>query len=496
MLSDLSNTASSRIREPVVITLEVSAGPAAGRRIEAVPGAVVEIGRLSQALGDRHLSARHFAIACDGRQGRIRDLGSTNGTFVNGRRISETTLDDGDRIDAGQSTFVVRVRPVEGAGPGSSPAPTADGVASDVALKRSTGPLPLCQVANETPFAVSMLRWADVEGRPRLTVVVKATFVLDPDVRPTPRQLPVFDADILTDQDPPSVRFESDRVPFKPRSDVVLVGRAHAPGGEAVSTLPAGLRVGQLRYGVLVVGDRRWESQLLQAPTISMPEPFVTMDLVYERAFGGFDEPAGMYCQENHVGTGFIGKRSVARVEGLRLPNLEDPTNQIHSWNDLPRPVGFGFYGRGWAPRLQYAGTYDEKHMKERHPLLPVDFSYRFFNGAHPDLQVEGYLRGDEEVDLLNVCSGSPRMSFRLPAVAPKITVSRWTVPPEQWIEEQEGANGQIPDRLPLVDEPLSPVLDTLVLVPDQGVFYQVFRAVASLSSLDSLEIARVIVTL
>ena len=51
-------------------------------------------------------------------------------------------------------------------------------------------------------------------------------------------------------------------------------------------------------------------------------------------------------------------------------------------------------------PRVSYAGTYDEQYQKERAPDPPLDFSYAFYNGAHPDLQVEGYLRGDEEVEL------------------------------------------------------------------------------------------------
>jgi hypothetical protein len=133
--------------------------------------------------------------------------------------------------------------------------------------------------------------------------------------------------------------------------------------------------------------------------------------------------------------------------------------------------------------------------MKERHPLLPADFSYRFFNGAHPDLQVGGYLRGDEEVDLLNVCSEASRLHFQLPGFTPKISVERWEVPPEQWVQEHAGPDGSLPSELPLVEEPLKPVLDTLVFAPDQGVFYEVFRAVCGLSSLESLEIARVRVT-
>src|SRR4026208_2430545 len=58
---------------------------------------------------DPLMSARHFAIRCERDHCRLRDLGSTNGTFVNGSNIPEATLHDGDRIVAGQSTFVVRL---------------------------------------------------------------------------------------------------------------------------------------------------------------------------------------------------------------------------------------------------------------------------------------------------------------------------------------------------------------------------------------------------
>src|SRR5262249_5125274 len=348
------------------------------------------------------------------------------------------------------------------------------------------------------PLAVDTLRWPDVEAKPKLTVVVKATFVIPrkgEDVRLIPKQLPVFANDIMTDIKSPSVRFESDLVPFKPCTDIVLVGRAYAPDGKSVTETVAGIRGGRLRYGVAAFGDRTWQTQLLEKPTISYTQPFLKMDLVYERAFGGFDKPAGMYCKENHVGTGFIGKRSSKRVEGLKLPNLEDPRNLINAWNSRPRPAGFGFYGRSWAPRLAYARTYYEKSMTERPPLLPTDVSYRFFNGAHPDLQVDGYLRGDEDVDLLNVCPEASRVHFRLPGLMPKIAVERWVEPPEQWIQDHMAPDGSLPAELPLFEEPLKPGLDTLVFVPDQGVFYGVFPAVCNLSSVESMEIARVKVT-
>ena len=50
--------------------------------------------------------------------------------------------------------------------------------------------------------------------------------------------------------------------------------------------------------------------------------------------------------------------------------------------------------------------------------MLPVDFDRRFFNAAAPGLVASGYLRGDEDVVLLNA-TPVPRLAFRLPAVPP-----------------------------------------------------------------------------
>lgn len=158
--------------------------------------------------------------------------------------------------------------------------------------------------------------------------------------------------------------------------------------------------------------------------------------------------------------------------------------------------MGFGFYGRSWLPRIKYLGTQDEHYQKNPALAVPPDFSYAFYNGAHPDLQVDGYLRGDEEVELLNV-SPEPHLRFRLPGIRPKITVAKWTVSPDEWIEQtvDEGKEVSLQDA-PTVEETVSPVLDTLVFIPDQGIFYEVFRAVCRLTSLDALEVARISVSM
>ena len=54
---------------------------------------------------DRGLSRVHFEIAFDGEIAAIRDLGSTNGTFVDDSRISELVLRSGSKIAAGRTEF-------------------------------------------------------------------------------------------------------------------------------------------------------------------------------------------------------------------------------------------------------------------------------------------------------------------------------------------------------------------------------------------------------
>ena len=39
----------------------------------------------------------------------LKDLGSTNGTFVNGRRVTACELQDGDEIRTGNSIFTVTI---------------------------------------------------------------------------------------------------------------------------------------------------------------------------------------------------------------------------------------------------------------------------------------------------------------------------------------------------------------------------------------------------
>jgi pSer/pThr/pTyr-binding forkhead associated (FHA) protein len=74
------------------------------------PGSIKTIGRSSGAefMIDAALVSRlHCQLTSGATELRVKDLDSTNGTFVNGARVTEAALNDGDRLGVGRVEFVV-----------------------------------------------------------------------------------------------------------------------------------------------------------------------------------------------------------------------------------------------------------------------------------------------------------------------------------------------------------------------------------------------------
>jgi pSer/pThr/pTyr-binding forkhead associated (FHA) protein len=77
--------------------------------------AITVLGRDNTAdviLDDPGISRQHteIRVTSDGPHliTNIRDLGSTNGTFVNGERITSQRLSDGDRVSVGRTKLIFR----------------------------------------------------------------------------------------------------------------------------------------------------------------------------------------------------------------------------------------------------------------------------------------------------------------------------------------------------------------------------------------------------
>lgn len=107
------------------LILEVKQGRLAGQKIAVREGRVVTIGRASDRADfavahDNFMSGIHFAVECRPEGSRLKDRKSSNGTFLNGKRVTESGLADGDEIRSGRTVFVVRVAAEE-----AQPAPKA-----------------------------------------------------------------------------------------------------------------------------------------------------------------------------------------------------------------------------------------------------------------------------------------------------------------------------------------------------------------------------------
>jgi hypothetical protein len=75
------------------------------------PGATVLIGRTPEAdirLADTGVSRRHGMVRRDSEHWFYEDLGSTNGSAINGRRVGKSELRDGDRLELGNTVLVFR----------------------------------------------------------------------------------------------------------------------------------------------------------------------------------------------------------------------------------------------------------------------------------------------------------------------------------------------------------------------------------------------------
>ncbi len=95
------------------VTLRVIAGPQTGRIFTFDQHETFMIGRSEDSQfclpHDRFFSRHHCLLEIAPPQCFLRDLGSTNGTFVNGLKVETAHLKNGDRIQGGETVLEVEV---------------------------------------------------------------------------------------------------------------------------------------------------------------------------------------------------------------------------------------------------------------------------------------------------------------------------------------------------------------------------------------------------
>ncbi|MEO1082191.1 MAG: DUF2169 domain-containing protein [Pseudomonadota bacterium] len=276
---------------------------------------------------------------------------------------------------------------------------------------------------NVTQMQAAYTQGVDKDGREHLVVVVKGTFLLPThggEAILAQEQVPPVEADSFFGEPGFSAtKYESDFAPIKPRCDVLLHGSAYAPQGKATDRVDVGIRIGKIRKVFSVVGKRFW---YVAGGTISAtsPEPFDVLPISYDVAFGGSEaarQEKGKHdaCLANPVGTGFYNSLDRQVLHNKPLPNTEELDHPVKQPDRSYVPMAFGPVGRGWQPRVQFAGTYDQDWIDRTFPFLPPDFQDDFYQCAPADQQTD-YLMGGEQIDLLNLTPAG-RTSFSIPRV-------------------------------------------------------------------------------
>ncbi|WP_234096817.1 DUF2169 family type VI secretion system accessory protein [Citrobacter portucalensis] len=329
---------------------------------------------------------------------------------------------------------------------------------------------------NLTPFSVMEYAMADKHGERYHVIAMKTGFRIVPDGDGQWRTLLMeypalplcLEDKFFGELNTSPVRQESNLAPFKPVCDIIVNGTAYTPNGVAAPETIAGVLIhapsGEmiLDKRLLITGQHFYRQQPITGQWHETePEPFTSLPLNYHYAFGGecriepdseyadhipaeyrltdeqrrvhpepYNPPlAHTVCPVNPLGLGFIqpwyqqaGK--IQQAEAPRIISVEYPFTLHHFIACLDgkadgsapefQPAGFGAIGRTWLPRLPLAGTYDREWLENRHPGLPEDFNFRYWNAAPHDQQIPFPAPGTRFV--LSGLHPEGDISFTLPA--------------------------------------------------------------------------------
>jgi hypothetical protein len=263
------------------------------------------------------------------------------------------------------------------------------------------------ELVSLSPFPALLLPWEADAGQASLTVVVKVTVQLlhDREAIIAETQLPIEGDRTWDDAPIASLYHPSDLAPLKPRTDLVLVGHAYAPGGKKVEQLVAQVKVGDFQKSITVQATRMWTA----GPAGFAPGPLVPferMPLRYERA--------GL-SQDNPIGVDPAAPPSPGALVGPNLEPIAPATFACFApiaaaWR--PRRRLLGEAGRFWALAFETGGRSPEP--------APRALDFRYFNVAPPDQQTS-LLRHRAELELVNLSPTHPVLRTRLPALKPYV---------------------------------------------------------------------------
>lgn len=281
------------------------------------------------------------------------------------------------------------------------------------------------ELINRLPFPAIAFRQFDANGDLDCVVSVRGTFLhRQGEVLALAAEQEEFQWEDAYDGDPHAVPLlrQTDLTPEKVGTDITFLGNAYAPDSVPAKSWHVGLRVGAVSKQLQIHGPRYWQpiirekwagfssrepKRVLAEWQLSETEPVSSIPLCWTKAYGGIipgtgdletATPADVEAR-NPLGCGIVNLDMPPDHTPVPAPQITRPGEKL-DWREPSEPQGFGLVSPWWRFRQQYAGTYDDVWLNERHPLLPKNFDPRFWQSAHPDLVAIDGLLGDETYSL------------------------------------------------------------------------------------------------
>jgi hypothetical protein len=183
---------------------------------------------------------------------------------------------------------------------------------------------------------------------------------------------------------------DSDLIVNRRLTDLVIKGHAYPPSRAHSAGFDATVSIDGWTKVVRVFGDRRCEWRTGAQLRFGPAAPIEKVPLDWPFAYGGVDasalkrygDPAeavarklglpylpffGMFAYpRNPLGRGYVTEAAAAELDGLLLPNLEDPRALVNAhtlvlgdfraWPRAPMPAGFNWLPYAFFPRSSQAG--------------------------------------------------------------------------------------------------------------------------------------------
>lgn len=296
-------------------------------------------------------------------------------------------------------------------------------------------------VDNHTPFPALAFRQYNLVGDLLGVVVARGTFRLT-NAGPlalAETQYPLVMSDTY-DGDPHKTPLVActDLAPFKPGTDITFLGASFAPDGAASSSWTCGFRVGGLDKRLRVHGPRFWRARtrrtwaglidrsqetVLDGWELTEGQAVEYVPLDWRLAFGGRTETD--FEERNPIGIGLVDERHFDGQDILPAPQIELEGQSICQVADRLTPAGLAPISPFWKDRADLSGLYDKEWLETRHPLLPLDFDFSFWQVAPRDQIADPWLTGDEEFELHRLLPGVETFKGRLPGLSLEISLDQ-----------------------------------------------------------------------